>query len=72
MKIEEIRSKNDTELEFVLENLKKELFESRYRVATDVSADPSKIWTTKKAIARILTVLDERASGTRGQGPVTD
>lgn len=63
MKIEGIRSKTDTELEYDLRNLKKELFDLRFRVATDTAASTAKITQHRRSIARILTVLREREPG---------
>ena len=68
MKIEEIRSKTDTELEFDLGNLKKELFDLRFRTATDSASNTGMITQLRRSIARILTVRHERATEVRGQG----
>lgn len=67
MKIEEVRSKPNTELEFDLGNLKKELFELRFRNATDSSVSPARINQLRRAVARIQTVVHERQLGIRGQ-----
>lgn len=67
MKIEEVRSKPNSELEFDLAGIKKELFELRFRAATDSSASPARIRLLRRAVARINTVMHERALGVRGQ-----
>jgi len=67
MKIEEVRSKTNTELEYDLEGLKKELFELRFRNASDSSASPARINQLRRAIARIQTVMHERILGIRAQ-----
>ena len=67
MKIEEVRSKTNTELEFDLGGLKKELFGLRFRAATDSSASPAHIKQLRRAVARIQTVMHERTLGIRGQ-----
>ena len=67
MKIDEVRSKTDAELEFDLGNLKKELFELRFKNATDSSASPARINQLRRAVARIQTVMHERELGIRGQ-----
>ena len=67
MKIEEVRSKTNTELEYDLEGLKKELFELRFRNASDSSASPARINQLRRAIARIQTVMHERTLGIRAQ-----
>ncbi|HIE72424.1 MAG TPA: 50S ribosomal protein L29 [Planctomycetes bacterium] len=69
MKIEEVRSKTDSELKFDLGNLKKELFELKFRAATDSGASTAKIRENRRSIARINTILHERVSGVRGQEP---
>ena len=67
MKIEEVRSKTNDELGFDMDNLKKELFELRFKAATETTASPARIRTVRRAIARINTVLHEREAGIRGQ-----
>ena len=67
MKIEEVRSKNNTELEFDLGGLKKELFGLRFKNATDSSASPARIKQLRRSVARIQTVMHERTLGIRGQ-----
>ena len=67
MKIEEVRSKTDSELEFDLEQMKKELFDLRFRSATENTQNPSRINVLRRSIARVNTVLHERVEGIRGQ-----
>ena len=67
MKIDEIRSKTDSELEFDSERMKKELFDLRFRAATETSANPAQIETLRRSVARINTVLHERTTAIRGQ-----
>jgi large subunit ribosomal protein L29 len=67
MKIEEVRSKTDSELRFDLGNLKKELFDLRFRSTTETSQDPSRVKAVRRSIARVNTVLHERQIGVRGQ-----
>ena len=67
MKIEEIRGKTDAELDFELENLKKELFELRFRTATETTNNPSRVRAVRREVARINTVMRERKTGIRGQ-----
>ena len=65
MKPEEIRSKNETELEFELAKMKKEMFDLRFKSATQSIASPARIRTLRRAIARINTILRERAQESR-------
>ena len=67
MKIEEIRSKTDSELEFDLGKIKKELHHLRFRSSVDGSSNPAKIDDLRRSVARIHTVLHERATRVRGQ-----
>ena len=69
MKIDEIRAKSDTELEFDREHLKRELFDLRFKAATQTSANPSRISEARRAIARVNTILHERKTKVRGQEP---
>ncbi len=67
MNIEEVKSKTDAELAYELESFKKELFGLRFRTATETTANPARIRVLRRAIARVNTVLHERATGIRGQ-----
>ena len=67
MKIEEIRGKNDHELEYELASMKKELFDLRFKSATQVLTNPARIRFLRRTIARVSTVARERAAGIRGQ-----
>ncbi len=69
MKIEEVRSKKDSELEFDLANLNKELHDLRFKAATGNVQSPSAIRNVRRSVARIKTILAERAQGVRGQEP---
>ena len=69
MKIEEIRSKTDSELGFDLENLQKDLFHLKFKAAYDSASSTALISENRRSIARILTVLHERKTGIRGQEP---
>ena len=71
MKIEEVRSKADAELGYELERLKKELFDLRFRSASETASNPAGIRKHRRVIARIRTVLHERAKGVRGQEAIT-
>ena len=62
MKIEDIRSKTDSELEFDRNEAKKELFGLRMKASTETLANSSKIRELRRGIARINTVLHERAN----------
>jgi large subunit ribosomal protein L29 len=67
MKIEDIRSKTDSELEFDIAEAKKELFGLRMKASTESLANSARITVLRRGIARINTVLHERANDIRGQ-----
>ena len=67
MKIEEIRTKTADELDYELSHMKKELFDLRFRSATETSPNPSKIRDLRRSIARIQTVVHERARAAGAQ-----
>jgi large subunit ribosomal protein L29 len=68
MKIDEIRGKTQAELEFELDKLRRELFDLRFKAATETSANPSRIREARREVARIHTILHERKrSEARGQ-----
>ena len=60
MKINKIREMSSPELEKELGELKSELFKLRFGLATNGLDNPMKIKETKKDIARIKTILNER------------
>lgn len=60
MKINEIKSMTNEELNNKLSSLKAELFNLRFSHATGNLANPMLLNTLKKDIARIKTVLTER------------
>lgn len=69
MKIDEIRAKTGDELEYELKNMRKELFDLRFKSATQSIQSPARITVLKREIARVLTILNERKAGIRGQKP---
>jgi large subunit ribosomal protein L29 len=69
MKIEEMRGKNDHELDFELARMKKELFDLRFKSATQVLTNPARIRFLRRTIARVNTLMHERSTGVRGQEP---
>ena len=60
MKIIEIREKTSSELVNLEAELKQELFKLRLQNATNQLANPMKIRSVKKDVAKIKTVLRER------------
>jgi ribosomal protein L29 len=60
MKAEEIRSLSVAELNEKLAELKKDLFMLRMQHATNHLDNPLKIPTTRRDIARVMTVIREK------------
>jgi len=60
MKANELREKTVNELDGVLVDLKSELFNLRFQLATGQLENTSRINAVKKDIARVKTVLRER------------
>lgn len=60
MRIEEIREKSISELNDQVLQLKKELFELRFRQATGQLETVAQLKEVKKTIARIKTVITEK------------
>lgn len=60
MKPEKIRDMTDREIEEQLKNLRKELFNLRFQLATRQLHNPSRLRIVKKDIARLLTIKRER------------
>ena len=60
MQVKEVRELNNEQLAEKLVELKKDLFNLRLQLATNQLDNPVKIRETKKAIARVQTVLRER------------
>jgi large subunit ribosomal protein L29 len=65
MQVKEVRELNNEQLAEKLIELKKDLFNLRLQLATNQLDNPVKIRETKKAIARIQTVLRERELGAK-------
>ena len=61
MKLNELRELSTPELEQKLADLKKELFNLRLQKAVNQLENPMKISDVKKTIARVFTIIHERA-----------
>lgn len=60
MKAKELRAMTNEELNEKLKELKAELFNLRFQLAINQLDNPNKITETKRDIARVLTVLQEK------------
>lgn len=61
MKAKEIRQMSDAEMDKHMKELKSELFNLRFQLATGQLDNPMRIKGVKKDIARIMTITKERA-----------
>ena len=65
MDASELRGKNDAELNTLLLELRRKQFNMRMQAGSGQPARPNEIRETRRDIARIKTVINERAQGTR-------
>ena len=63
MKVNEIRQMTDKELDSKLLELKSELFNLRFQLATGQLDNPMRINAVRKEIARVKTITRERELG---------
>ena len=62
MKSRQLRDLTDQELEHRLGEMRRELFNLRFQAATGALESSARLKMTKREIARILTVQNERGS----------
>ncbi|MBR6921213.1 MAG: 50S ribosomal protein L29 [Clostridia bacterium] len=62
MKAEELRKLSSEDLNKKLNELKEELFRLRFQLQINQLDNPNKIPETKRNIARVLTVMNEKNS----------
>lgn len=60
MKVREIRELSNQELQQKLKDLKEELFNLRFQLATGQLDNPMRIREVRKTIARVKTIIRER------------
>ena len=63
MKVKEVRQLSEVELDSKLLELKAELFNLRFQLATGQLDNPLKIKSVRKDIARVKTIIRERELG---------
>ena len=61
MKTEDVRAKNDSELESEIMALKKEQLNLRFQRATGQLENTARVKAVRRDIARIKTILNQRA-----------
>jgi len=62
MSAQELRDKTPDQLKEELVNLKKEQFNLRFQAATGALENPSRMKVVRRDVARVLTVLNEKAA----------
>lgn len=62
IKIKELREKTDTELQQLLSDLRGTLRDLRFRIAARQKVGARSIRSTKRVVARILTLQQERSA----------
>ena len=62
MSAQELRDKTPDQLKEELVNLKKEQFNLRFQAATSALENPSRMKIVRRDVARVLTVLNEKAA----------
>ncbi len=67
MKASEWRSHEPSELDFQLKELRKRLFELRFKQASEEIQDTKEVQKTRRDIARILTIQNERRIAAKEQ-----
>jgi large subunit ribosomal protein L29 len=66
MKMDEMRSLTQVELESQLNNLRAEIFNLRFQQAARQLRNPARFTQVKREIARILTIMNERKARAAG------
>jgi large subunit ribosomal protein L29 len=65
--LKELREKQDSELRFDIEQRARELFDLRFKSSSEGLSNPSRIAALRRDIARMKTLLRERAPRVAGQ-----
>ncbi|MFN0206422.1 MAG: 50S ribosomal protein L29 [Planctomycetota bacterium] len=62
-----MREREDIELRSQIEKLSKEAFELRFKSATEAVASPARFTQIRRDVARLNTILAERAAKTQSK-----
>ena len=68
MKLAEIRALSTDELKSRLNDTREELMKLRFQLATGGLTDHTRLSQTRRTIARLLTVIQERQAAEQGEG----
>lgn len=66
MTAQEIRERPDEDLRREIAAVEKEIWQLRFRKGSEKAGDPSRIRHLRRDVARMMTVMRERALGIRG------
>ncbi len=66
-RVREMREREDQELHLDIEKLEKEAFDLRFKGSTEAITSPARFNQIRREVARLRTILAERAAGVRGQ-----
>lgn len=66
MKVAELKNKGKDELETLLGNFKKELFNLRFQKTNGVLTNTARVTIVKRTIARVMTLINNLSSSTDG------
>lgn len=67
MSANELREKTPDQLREELESLKKAQFNLRFQQATGQLENPAQMRTTRRKVAQVMTVLNEKAADAAGE-----
>jgi large subunit ribosomal protein L29 len=68
MDVKELQAMADVELQEKERQLKQEVFNLRFQLATGRIENPMKIRQTRRDLARVKTVLTQKMTASRGRG----
>jgi large subunit ribosomal protein L29 len=68
MDVKELQAMADIELQEKERQLKQEIFNLRFQLATGRIENPMKIRQTRRDLARVKTVLTQKMTASRGRG----
>ena len=68
MDVKELQGMADIELQEKERQLKQEIFNLRFQLATGRIENPMKIRQTRRNLARVKTVLTQKMTASRGRG----
>jgi len=66
VKVAELKNKGKDELETLLGNFKKELFNLRFQKTNGVLTNTARVTIVKRTIARVMTLINNLSSSTDG------